>query len=396
MNAFDDAIALDEIHAFERNVKASVFGVAEKHEFAAASLGFDEAEAFKLTDAVIDVNDKIAGLQLGEITEETRGANFAAGTFDGGSNVEKVTITVKSDLGFRKGNAGGKRGAEENEGRGFGCVFRGETGGGFFGFAENIGDFVFTADIGEALKFAEAGGGEIGGATVSELRLDIGEAGDNVAVEARCRARSEFKARAAVGGQAELLKFNARSFMDGAIEIGFVPEIMGDFRGVGLAVALVILGGGIEMLAGCFAEVDGLIEEDERLERTLGKFKERGGACFPAAANPAGGFPVQDFVAAGSGDAPLGERKNGGFDDGSDGTLGAGIKFANALDGVAEKFETNGTRCFGRENVDDAATNSELAREVDHFGAGITGAGEMSDEFLVRDFRVFGESAREG
>ena len=198
MDAFDDAIALDEVHALEGNVEAGVFGIAQEHEFAAAAFGFDEAEAFELADAVIDVNDVIAGLEFREIAEETRGANFAAGTLDSGRDVEEVGIAVKSDLGVGKSDASGKRSADENEGGGFGGVFRGETGGGFFGFAENVGDFVFAADIGEALKFAEAGGGEIDGATVGELRLDIGEAGDDIAVKARGGTRSEFKARTAV------------------------------------------------------------------------------------------------------------------------------------------------------------------------------------------------------
>jgi hypothetical protein len=150
------------------------------------------------------------------------------------------------------------------------------------------------------------------------------------------------------------------------------------------------------MLPGGFAEVDGLVEEHERLEGTLGEFEERGCARFPAATDPAGWFPVESFVAAGGGDAPFGERKNGGFDDGSDGALGARIKFANAFDGIAEKLETNRTGCFGGEDVDDAAANGELAGEVDHFCAGVAGAGKVGDEFLVGHFRVFGEGTREG
>jgi hypothetical protein len=150
------------------------------------------------------------------------------------------------------------------------------------------------------------------------------------------------------------------------------------------------------MLAGGFAKVDGFVEEHERFQGTFGEFKERGGAGFPAAADPAAGFPVEGFVTPGGGDAPFGERKNGGFDHGGDGALGTWIKFANALDGVAEKFETNGTGRFGGEDVDDAAANSELAGEVDHFGAGVTGAGEVGDEFFVGNFGVFGERAREG
>ena len=274
MNAFDDAIALDEIHAFERNVEAGIFGIAKEHEFAAAAFGFDQAKAFKLSDAVINVNDEIAGFEFGEIAEETGGADFATGTLDRGRNVEEVAVTEESDFGFGKSDPCGKRSAKQNEGGGFGCVFRSETSGGFFGFAEDVGDFVFAADISEAFKFTETCGGEIGGATVGELRLDIGKTGNDIAVKALGGTRSKFEARATVADQAELLEFDAGRFEDGTVEFGFVPKIMGDFRGVGLAVALVIFGGGFEVLASRLAEVDGFVEQDQRLEGTFGKFEE--------------------------------------------------------------------------------------------------------------------------
>ncbi len=44
-----------------------------------AAVGLDLAEAFELADAVIDVDDVVAGLEFGEIAEEAGGADFAAG-----------------------------------------------------------------------------------------------------------------------------------------------------------------------------------------------------------------------------------------------------------------------------------------------------------------------------
>jgi len=114
---------------------------------------------------VVDVDDKVTRLEFCEITKETGGADFAAGTLDGGRNVEKVGVTVKRDLGFGKSDTSGKGSAKENEGRGFGRVFGSEAGSGFFGFAEDVRDFVFSADIGEAFEFAKAGGSEIRGTT---------------------------------------------------------------------------------------------------------------------------------------------------------------------------------------------------------------------------------------
>src|SRR5260370_9512954 len=85
MRAFKHAVALDQIHALEGNVEARILGVTEQHELAAMTVGFNLAEAFELADAVVDVNDEVAGLELGKIAEQAGGADFAAGTLDGGS-----------------------------------------------------------------------------------------------------------------------------------------------------------------------------------------------------------------------------------------------------------------------------------------------------------------------
>ena len=61
LGTFDDAIALDQIHAFERNVESRVIGKTQQHELAATAVGFDEAKPFELADAVINVDDVVAG-----------------------------------------------------------------------------------------------------------------------------------------------------------------------------------------------------------------------------------------------------------------------------------------------------------------------------------------------
>ena len=90
MGALDHAVALHQVHAFQGHVQPRVFGVAEQHEFAAMAVGLDQTESLELADAVIDVNDKVAGLQLREIGEKAGGANLAAGAFKGGTNVEQI------------------------------------------------------------------------------------------------------------------------------------------------------------------------------------------------------------------------------------------------------------------------------------------------------------------
>ena len=109
MGAFDDAIALHEVHALEGDVEARVVGVSQQHEFAAAAVGVDLAQAFELADTVIDVDDEVAGLEFGEIAEEAGGANFAAGAIDGGGDFEEIGIAEKRELRVGKGHAVGER-----------------------------------------------------------------------------------------------------------------------------------------------------------------------------------------------------------------------------------------------------------------------------------------------
>ena len=117
VRTFDDAVALDQVHALERNVEARVVGVAQQHEFAAAAVRFDLAQAFELADAVIDVDDEVAGFQFGEIAEESGGANFAAGALDGGSDVEEIGVAKERELGFGKRDAFGERRADQEQAR---------------------------------------------------------------------------------------------------------------------------------------------------------------------------------------------------------------------------------------------------------------------------------------
>src|SRR5580692_224169 len=212
MIAFYNAIALDQIHAFKRNVQARIFGITKEHEFAAASVGFDEAETFKLADAMIDVDDEIAGLKFGEIAEEAGGANFAARAFNGGGNVEEVGIAIKGELGIWKRDTISKGGTNQNQSCSFGGAFGSEAGGGFFGFTENVRDFVFAADVGVAFEFAGAACSEEDFATAGELRFHCSHAGDDIAVETAAGARAEFEALTSCVGDGELFEFDAGGF----------------------------------------------------------------------------------------------------------------------------------------------------------------------------------------
>src|ERR1700730_1192859 len=377
MCAFDDAVALHQIHALERNVQARVFGITQQHEFASTPIGFDLPKTFELADAVIYVHNKIAGPEFGKVREEAAGAHLAAGTFDGGRDIEKIGVAVQSELGFRECGALWKRRTNQDQGCVFAGTFRSESRSRFFGLAQDIRYFVFSADVGEAFQLSSAGGSEKYGAAGSELGLNFSEAGDHIAVEPGAGAGDQLEALRTGLREAELIQLKAGGLGESAPPVFHVPEKVGDFRRIGATVALVIYDGRFEEVRRGFVERLRLIEKYQGLERAFRQLEQRAGAGFFAAAEPTVGLPVFGLDATGNGRTPLGERKNRGFVDRRNGTLCAGIEFANGLDGIAKKLEAHRARRFGRENVHDASANSELAREFDHFGACVTSAGQV-------------------
>src|ERR1700676_63899 len=243
MHAFDDAIALHQVHAFERNVEAGIVGVTQEHELAAASVGLDQAEAFELADAVIDVDDEVSGFQVGEIAEEAGGANFAAGAIDGGGDVEEISVAEECKRGIGKGDAFGERRANEEQGGGFVRAFGSEAGGGIFGFAENVGDFVFAGNVGEAFEFAGASGGEKDFAAGGELRFDFAHARDHIAMKAGAGTGGKLELWRYAETEGELFEMDLRSLLKRRGELFFGPKIMGGGGRVGTAVAFVTCSG---------------------------------------------------------------------------------------------------------------------------------------------------------
>src|SRR5439155_1369849 len=193
MGAFEDAIRLDEVHAFEGNVQASIFGVFQQHEFAAVATGFDLAKSFKLADAVVHVDHVVAGFQLCKIAEETGSANFAAGTFDRRSDVEKIGVAKECEAGFRKRDTFGEGRANQQHRRRFLRAFGGEASGSIFRFAEDVGNFVFAANVSKALDFSRACGGQENGSTGSELGLHVTHAGNDIAVKTGAGPRGKLE-----------------------------------------------------------------------------------------------------------------------------------------------------------------------------------------------------------
>ena len=71
--AAERLIFLNEVEPRERDVEFGVVRVMQKHEFAGGTFDDYLAQAFELADAVIDVDDKIAGLEIRKIAEKAGG-----------------------------------------------------------------------------------------------------------------------------------------------------------------------------------------------------------------------------------------------------------------------------------------------------------------------------------
>ena len=72
------AVALDQIEPFDRHEELVVAGIAELHELLRLDADLDALQADEHADAVIDVDDEIADLQVTEIGEERGGRGAPA------------------------------------------------------------------------------------------------------------------------------------------------------------------------------------------------------------------------------------------------------------------------------------------------------------------------------
>jgi hypothetical protein len=226
---------------------------------------------------MINMNYEVARLELGEIAEETGGANLSAGTLNGGGYLEQVGIPKERDLGLGKGYAIGERRAHEQEASGFLGGFGGESGGGVFRLAEDVGHFVLAADIGEAFELAGACGSENDSAARSYLRFDFAHAGDDVAVKAWAGPGGQLELGMRTDVERQMLKVDLRCFLEGGSEFFLVPEVMVGGGRVGLAVALVVFCGRGKVLGGGFTNCGWLIEKDNRAEGAFRQFDKGAG-----------------------------------------------------------------------------------------------------------------------
>ena len=78
LRAFGRTVFLDQVEPRQRNVKPRAFGVFEQHEFGVAVALIDFFQALILADAVFDVDDVVANLQIAEVGKERRDFRFLA------------------------------------------------------------------------------------------------------------------------------------------------------------------------------------------------------------------------------------------------------------------------------------------------------------------------------
>src|SRR5712664_2492761 len=222
---------------------------------------FDLTKSLELPNAVIDMDHIVAGLQFGKIAEETGSANFAAGPLDRGRDVEKIGVTEKSKLGIGKRDAFREGGADKQHRGGFVRGLGGEAGGGIFRFAENVGDFVFAADVRKALDLSGARGGQENRSAGSELGFHVSHAGNDIPVKTRAGPRGKFKLRRGTDPQRELFDMNLRSFFERGRKFLFGPEVVRRGGRISPSVTLVIFSGSREMLGRGLTQSLRLIEE---------------------------------------------------------------------------------------------------------------------------------------
>src|SRR5207247_9153469 len=181
MCAFQDEVTLYRLHAFEVNVETRIVSVFQQHEFAAVPTGFDLAKTLELADAVIHVDHIVAGFQFGKIAKETGSANFPTGALDGRRDVEEIGMAKKGKARVGKRDAFGEGRANQQHGRGFVGALGSKSSSGIFRFTENVGHFIFAADVGKAFDLSGACGRQENGSAGSELGVDLSHASTHMA-----------------------------------------------------------------------------------------------------------------------------------------------------------------------------------------------------------------------
>ena len=185
-------VFLHQVKPRERHVELRVVRVVQQHEFAGRAFDHHLPQAFELPDAVIHVHHIVARLQIGEIAEETRRLRPRARSLGRRKRLEKIGVAVDREPRLGKHHAfGQRRFHEHHRGRVAAAAFLRQPRHRhvFFQLAQAVGQFVFVADIGKALEFARARGGNHHMLARAEPAPHFGHERGHVSVVARGRLR---------------------------------------------------------------------------------------------------------------------------------------------------------------------------------------------------------------
>ncbi len=118
LGAFRRAVFLNQVEARQRNVEARGVGVFEQHEFGSAVALVDFFQALVLPDAVLDVDDVVADLQIAEVGEKRGDFRFlplrAGG--DGVGFVEQIARAEDGEIRVGEQNSVGNVGLGKRSG----------------------------------------------------------------------------------------------------------------------------------------------------------------------------------------------------------------------------------------------------------------------------------------
>ena len=190
LGAFRRTVLLHQVEPRQRDIETRALGVFQQHEFRVAVALVDFLQSLVLPDAVLDVDDVVANLQVAEIGEKCRGLRFLPlRTRDHRIRfIEQIARAQDGEVGVRQhhtiGNVGlGQRGGEH---------FAGEIGslvGITFSAARAAAQAerhgVLAENVGQAFDFAGVGHGNQHPLALRNLLLYFLEHGGNRAMEAR-------------------------------------------------------------------------------------------------------------------------------------------------------------------------------------------------------------------
>ena len=117
-------------------------------------------QTLKLSDAVVHVHHVIAGLQLAEVAEKSRGLGPRARTLVAGSGLEEIARAVECQMRLRNDKSLRQRSAQQNRRRRAprrDVLHEPRARDALLHFAQPIRHFVLAAKIGQPLEFARAG-----------------------------------------------------------------------------------------------------------------------------------------------------------------------------------------------------------------------------------------------